>query len=320
MTRLSPQGLLFGVLAGAACALLAGSLLTQTALAVLLFLGAALPVIAVGLWFGPSASAIAAVVAWGLATAFVSYAAGIVTLLAIALPAALATYLIALARPAEEIGGEAGSVVWFPLADVVLFCGLTVALGLIAMGAWFGYGQEFALSFAQQIEADFRAADPTFQPSADFAASLGAFIYRAVPLVQPAMLTLAVMANLYIALALVRSSGRLARPRDDWPAMMRMPKLALPIFGVALAASFLSGPVGLIGSVVCGAVGAGFLMAGLAIVHERTRGKAARGLMLSIAYALVFLFAPALFVFVIAGLFDTRRSAPMSAADDQPVS
>jgi hypothetical protein len=309
---LNSQAIMFGILAGLASALLAGSVLTQNTIAVLLFLVSAFPLIAAGLSFGPAASLIGAGVAGVMVAAFVSAPASMVMLLTTALPAALATSLISLARPAEELGGTAGDTVWYPLADTLFYASLVIATGFVLIGAYAGYGMDFASEFARTMEEQLRVVNPEFTPSAEFAPSLAAFIYRAVPLIQPALMTLAVMGSLYLALAAVRPSGRFGRPKDDWPLALRMPRTGLLAFGFALAVSFLPGPVGLTATVFCGALGAVFAAAGLANLHNRLRGKPARGLVLALAYLALFLFLPALFLFVFIGLFDTSRSAPVT--------
>jgi ABC-type amino acid transport substrate-binding protein len=312
MMNFNTHAIVFGLLAGAASAVLAGSVLTQTTLAVVLFLLSAFPIIAAGLSFGPAAAFVGAVTAGVLVAAFVSLPSALVVLLITILPAALATTLVSLARPADEIGGRTGDTVWYPLADAVFYSAIVVAAGFVMLGVYTGYNMEFATEFARSMEQQFRSVNPDFAPSADFVPSLANFVYRAVPLIQPAMMVFALLASLYIALAAVRPSGRFARPADDWPLALRMPKAALPVFGVAMATSFFSGPIGLAATVLCGALGAGFSAAGFAVVHYKTRGRPARGLVLTLAYLAAFLFLPALFLFLLLGLFDTTRAAPVT--------
>ncbi|NJR13702.1 MAG: DUF2232 domain-containing protein [Phyllobacteriaceae bacterium] len=317
MMNVTTNSVVFGLLAGAASAVLAGSVLTQTTLAVVLFLLSAFPIIAAGLSFGPVAAFIGAVTAGVLVAAIVSVPSALVVLLITILPAALATTLVSLARPADEIGGNAGDTVWYPLAAVVFYSAIVIAGGFVMLGAYSGYNMEFATEFARAMEQQFRTVTPDFAPSPEFVPSLANFVYRAVPLIQPAMWVFALMASLYIALSAVRPSGRFARPRDDWPVALRMPKAALPVFGLAMATSFFSGPIGLVALVVCGALGAGFSAAGFAVMHQRTRGKPVRGLLLTLAYLAAFAFLLALFLFLLLGLFDTTRAAPVTKGPGQ---
>ncbi len=99
-----------------------------------------------------------------------------------------------------------------------------------------------------------------------------------------------------------------------------MPRPALIVFAVALAAAFLPGGIGLVATVVAGVLSAGFAMAGLAIMHFRTRGKVWRPVALWLAYVAIVLFAFLLFIVMVLGLFDTSRGAPVSkipGADNQ---
>ncbi|MDA4633083.1 hypothetical protein NZA98_18585, partial [Escherichia coli] len=80
------------------------------------------------------------------------------------------------------------------------------------------------------------------------------------------------------------------------------------------AAAFLPGGPGYAATAVAGALGAGFVLAGFGMLHARTRGATWRPFALWFAYLAVFLFIFALLVFLLAGLFDTSRNAPVSKA------
>ena len=314
MLKLTPNSALVGALSGAASAVLAGSILTQSPLAMILFFISPLPVMLAGLSFGATATLIGALACTMFVSFIVSTPAALIVAIISMAPSALAIYLVALARPADEVGGEANYLVWYPLGDTLFYCALLIALAFIGIGAYGGYDMAFATEFAKAFEQQFRSVNPDFAPSAEFAPSLANFVFYAVPIIQPAMLTLVLTGNLWLALQLVRASGKLARPKDSWPVSLRMPKTALPAFAVALAFSFISGPVGLIALVFCGVLGACFAMAGFALLHERSRGKPWRRFVLILAYGSSFFFLPMLAVFVFLGLFDTRRSAPVSKA------
>ncbi len=312
MLKLTPSSALVGALSGAASAVLTGSILTQSSIAVLLFFISPLPVMLAGLSFGATATLVGALACTMFVSFIVSTPAALIVAAISMLPSALAVFLIALARPAEELGGEANHIVWFPLGDTLFFCGLLIAAAFVGIGLYGGYDMAFATDFAKAFEQQFKAVNPEFVPSAEFAPSLASFIFYAVPVIQPAMLTFVLTANLWMALQLVRQSGKLARPKDNWPLSLRMPKMALPAFAIALASSFISGPIGLIALVFCGVLAACFTMAGFAVLHERSRGKQWRTAVLILAYVSAFFFLPVLAVFVFLGLFDTRRTAPVS--------
>ena len=63
-----------------------------------------------------------------------------------------------------------------------------------------------------------------------------------------------------------------------------------------------------------GAFGIGFVVAGFAIAHHRTRGKPARGLMLWTAYLATVIFTLPLAFFLFLGLFDTARTLTVTGS------
>jgi len=236
------------------------------------------------------------------------------------IPAATGAYLSGLARPAEELGGPKDVLVWYPLSDIVFRLAMMVALSFIVIGAILGFGPDMARELANTLIDRVAEADPQFTASDDIRNNVTSLLMVALPAIQPATCLAILVGNLYLAQRLISMSGRLRRPRDDWPATLRMPRPALLVFAVALAVAFLPGGAGLIATVVAGALSAGFMMSGLAIMHFRTRGKVWRPVALWLAYFAIILFAFLLFIFMVLGLFDTSRGAPVSkmpGADSQ---
>jgi ABC-type amino acid transport substrate-binding protein len=314
MFKLTPQSAGYGAAAGAASALLAGSIISSSALSVILFFTAPLPLMLVVFAFGAGAGLVAAAVCATLVAAFVSPAASMIVLGVNLLPAMLAATLVGLARPAEEIGGDKGNLVWFPLGEAIALAALLIAASFVTIGAYAGYSIQFAEEFAREMQAQMQLLNPQFAPTTEFAPSLARFVYSAVPVIQPAMMTLVLAANLWASLRLIRSSGRFGRPVEDWPTSLRLPKSVLVPFAFALACTFLAGPVGLMGSVFAGVLGAGFALAGFAVLHDRSRAWPARPAALLVAYLAVLLLLPVVAIFVFLGLFDTRRVAPVTKA------
>lgn len=304
-----------GVLGGMTAGLLSAGSVSG---AVFLFLLSPLPVIAAALAWGPQASIAAAIACFGVSAGFTSAAGASTVALVIALPAGLMGYLANLARPAEEVGGPQGGLVWFPLSDVLLFTALAIAGGFVALGTYHGYGPEFGEQMAVHIMEAMRRADPEIQFVEGAQQSLASLLTNVLPAVQPAIWVIVLIGNFYVAGLLVRLSGRLKRPRDDWPTALRMPRLGLVLFGVATLAAFAPGGFGFAASAVAGALAAGFVAAGYAMAHARTRGKPGRAIMLWLAYlATAFLSFP-LFAFLVAGLFDTRRQVTVSQGPANP--
>lgn len=313
-----------GILAGLASALMSVGVIAQTgamaSVAMILYFLTPLPVFVVALGWGSSAGIVAAAAATIAMGAAASPMVALLMALTSYIPAATGAYLSGLARPAEELGGPKGILVWYPLSDIVFRLALMVAISFIIIGAILGFGPDMARELANTIIDRVAEADPQFTAGDDIRDNVTTLLMIALPAIQPAMCLAVLVGNLYLAQRLISISGRVRRPRDDWPATLRMPRPALLVFAVALAAAFLPGGIGLAATVVAGVLGAGFAMAGLAIMHFRTRGKVWRPIALWLAYVAIILFAFLLFIVMVLGLFDTSRGAPVSkipGADNQ---
>ncbi|MFD1197741.1 DUF2232 domain-containing protein [Brucella gallinifaecis] len=309
-----------GILAGLASALMSSGVLVQSGMAVVLYFLTPLPIFVAAFGWGSSAGLVAA----SCATIAVGIVASPMAALLMALtsyaPAATGSYLSGLARPASELGGPKDVMVWYPLSDIVFRLSLFIAASCVVIGAIIGFGPEMATLMANSAIDALSAADPQFVASDEMRQNTSAMLAIAVPAIQPAVSLAILVGNFYLALRLTALSGRLRRPRDDWPATMRMPRPALLVLAIALAVAFLPGTAGLVATVVVGALSAGFMMAGLATFHHRTRGKPWRPVALWLVYVAIILFAFLLFVFMVFGLFDTSRGAPISKipeADNQ---
>ncbi len=301
-----------GILAGLASALMSSGVIVQSGMAMVLYFLTPLPIFVAALGWGSTAGIVAAAAATIAVGVFAVPMAALLMALTSYIPAAIGAYLSGLARPAEELGGPKGVMVWYPLSDIVFRLALMVAVSFIVIGAILGFGPDMARELANAVIDRVAEADPQFTASDEMRNTMSALLMFALPAIQPATCLAILVGNLYLALRLTAMSGRLRRPRDDWPATLRMPRTALIVFAVALAVAFFSGPAGLVATVVVGALGASFMIAGLAIMHERTRGKVWRPVALWFAYFAIILFAFLLFVFMVLGLFDTSRGAPIS--------
>jgi hypothetical protein len=85
---------------------------------------------------------------------------------------------------------------------------------------------------------------------------------------------------------------------------MRFPAHAAGLTAVALAASFLPGLIGVVGSVFSAALLLAYGALGLAVLHVLTRGTTVRPLMLSGVYAALFLLGWPILLASLLGLAD----------------
>ncbi|SOE17435.1 predicted membrane protein DUF2232 [Hoeflea halophila] len=307
MTQQSTS-LLVGLLAGVSAALLLVSAGSPSGISFMLFAAAALPILIAGLGWSNLASILAVLAAMaviGLATTPQAALVSTVTTLA---PAAWIAHLSNLARPAEEVGGPEGAIVWYPLSDIFVNIALCVCVALVAVGLALGYGADFVGELVEIFVATLKDSNTSYQPSAEGLAEMKQFFLYALPAIQAAMWVLILFAGWYVASGIVRMSGRSKRSKDDIPSQLRMPRMGALALAAGVALSFIDGGIGLIGWTISGAFGMGFVAAGFAVAHHRTRGKPARGLLLWVAYLATVLFTVPLAFFLFLGLFDTARS------------
>lgn len=316
--QLNTRNLGVGAAAGLATALLSVGVVTGAPLGMVIYFLSPLPIMVAGLGWGLSAGAAAAVVAGLVIAVGLAPMSAVVVAASTLIPALVAAWFFGLARPAGELGGPDDKLVWYPLADTLLRLAIASSAGFILLGVAAGYGEELIGEITAIMVAQIQEMNPQFSSDAELVSGLTAFLTRALPFLQTGIWFSVLTGNLYLAARLTRASNRFARPAESWPHALRLPRAALGILAVALAASFLSGPVGHLGGAVAGPLCAGFVMAGAAMLHRYSLGKPGRLLLLWFAYAATFLFAPVLLALFVAGLFDTTRSAPMSNGASPP--
>lgn len=309
---------LVGLLAGVAAALLWASAQTPNMFSFLMVAGASLPVLIAGIGWSNLTSLVCVVTATALIGFFTAPLAGLGALLTSFAPAAWIAHLSNLSRPAEELGGPNDALAWYPLSDILVHLCLAMSGALIAMGYMIGYGPELANHLVDSIITVMGEANPELDPGADAIATTKALFVNILPLVQGALWVLILFAVFYVALAIVRISSRARRPRDDFPTQLRMPPMGLGGLFCGIALTFAPGPINLIGWVVTGAFSAGFILAGYAIMHERTRGKPARGPILLLSYLLTLAFTLPVLIFLVLGLSATARNMSLTPRDPNP--
>ena len=295
-----------GAAAGLAAALLSVGSVAQNALSITLFILSPMPIMIAALGWGPVAG-FASVAICGLS---IWQYAGVMPALIIAattaVPSAIATYLAGMARHGD------GRAEWYPLSSILLTLTICVAAGFVVVGFLIGFNEEYARTLGVEMVKTLAEADPQFALNPASTIALANMIVKVIPFLQPASWTLVLVLNFWGALHIARRSGLLQRPTDDFPTSLSMPWLALPLFTLAVAGSFLSGSPGLIPLCFAGALAMGFTIAGFAKFHAITRGKSWRTAALSMGYFTVLTIGfPALF-FLFAGLFAASKNTAKS--------
>ena len=312
MNNLDRTSLLTGTLAGVTAALLSLGANTQSSLAILLYAASALPVLIAGLGWG-NAAAITAVITAGLTGGVIisPYFALMIVVITL-IPAAWLSHLANLARPASELGGPADALAWYPLSDIMTNLAMLVTFSMLIVGFMIGYDSGLSDRMIDMVLASLKVQEPLYNPDADTIAQIKSIFSLALPLIQGALWVLMLFAAYYIATRIVQTSGKGLRPREDMPSTLRMHRYAIFAFLGGLVLTFVGGTPAVVGALVCGTFGAGFLLSGFAVLHFRTRGKSWRLPVLWLIYLAVLMFTlPAVFI-LLSGLMDTRRTIALS--------
>jgi hypothetical protein len=291
------QILLIGLGAGAASALLFASLASGSALAILLFYLARVPIMIAALgwshWAALSAAALGTI---GLTAIFgnlfvVAYAIGV------AVPAWWLGYLALLARQ----GATPNSAEWYPVGRIVIWAAILGAVAVWAVVATFGF-DETALrnGLRRSIEALMRGEAQ--HPEAKRIINILVYI---LPLGAAALTTLVNVVSLYLAGKVVNVSGRLRRPWPDLTAI-DFPGFTPILFAASVAASMIGGIAGTIASILAASLFVAYVLLGLSVLHFVTRGLAGRPFILAGVYAItLFMSGFVLILVALLGLSDT---------------
>jgi len=294
-----PTLLLIGIGAGLVSALLFASASTGTVLGVLvLFFLSPLPVAIAGLGWGWMAAALAAasgsllvaVLGTGRATLFYGLALG--------LPTAAMSYLVLLNRPVPNAAGTpGGSLEWYPIGHLLswaaLWAGCLATAGLLATASDVeGLRTALRSNFERFLASG--GAVPGSEGGGLDENQLAVFVDLMVATFAGAVATLwmgIATFNLWVAGQVTRISNQLQRP---WPDLssIELPRRLPIVFAVAVAATFLPDLLGLIASGFASAILFAYMLVGLAIVHQLTRGMASRPLVLAAVYASLLFLSP----------------------------
>jgi hypothetical protein len=297
------QVALIGVSAGAATALLFASVASGSPLSVPLFYLAPLPILIAAMGWSHWAALIAAVVAAaGLAAVFGSLFF-IAFLIGIGLPAWWLGYLALLARPASIATPD--GLEWYPVGHLVFWAAMIgaaiVIVGMLSLGSDL---DTFRDSLRSGLERMLKM--PARTPSTPGAEPSRLFdiLVAVLPPAAAVLMTVTSVINLWLAERIVMVSGRLRRPPPDLSAM-QFPIYAPALVGGAVAASFLSGIVGIAAGVLAASLLMAYTILGFAVLHMITRGISGRPFTLGGIYVAVIVFGWPVLAMSLLGLADT---------------
>jgi hypothetical protein len=294
-----PILLLIGVGAGLVSAVLFASASSGTVLGVLvLFFLSPLPVAIAGLGWGWMPAAMAAAFGCVLVGVLGTGRAAVFYALTLGLPTAVMSYLIMLNRPlAWDRGAPSATLEWYPvghlLAWAALWAGCLAAAGLLTTAADLeGLRSALKANFERFLASG--GALPGMPSQGLGENQLDVFVELMVVSFAGAIATLwmgVATLNLWVAGQVTRISSRLQRP---WPDLtgIELPRRLPLAFAVAVAATFLPDLVGLIASGFASAMLFAYMLVGLAIIHQLTRGMTSRPLVLGAVYAALLFLSP----------------------------
>lgn len=300
---MSGRDIALSIAAGIAAAVLTVSALSFALGGIVLSSLAQLPLFLVGLSLGVHASMIAAASSVAITSLMIKFEFGFFFGLVVAAPVAIVVRQALLTRLRAD-----GEREWYPPAGLLLTAlGLTavVAATSLPTAIWPSEGQ---LSRARAILAELPA---DLFPAAPGAAGMEQLIRLSITFL-PGFLGLGffflLIANAALAQWLLARTGHNLRPSP------RMAELALPGWfhtaaAIAAMGAFLPGILG-VPAGIAGVVGAnmmlvclaGFLFAGLAVIHAWVKDWAARGAVLAGVYVLMLFFAPVLIALLMIGI------------------
>ena len=295
---MNARELIVSIAAGAAAAALTLSALSASVGGILLSSLAQLPIFLVGLSLGTQAAALATAGSVAAASILVRLDFGLVFGLAVGLPVVVFVRQALLSRRRAD-----GGIEWYPPAGLLITClALTTIVAATALPAALdpSPGQ---VARAREVLA---GLPPELRPADVTPEALDRLVRFALgPL--PGFLGIGffflLVANAAIAQAILVRFGWNIRPT---PAMS---SLALPGWfataaAIAAIGAMFPGAAGVAGTSLAMICALGFAFSGLAVVHALVLNSGARGVLLAVAYAAIFLFAPAIVLVLLLGIVE----------------
>jgi hypothetical protein len=285
-----PAFLLIGLGGGLASAVLFASAASGGPGRLLLYVLAPLPSFLAGLGWGSASAGIAALSgALGVGLAL-GLKAALMFFLTQGAPVAVVCYLALLSRTvpaAPDVPREDAGIEWYPTGRLVmtaaLMAGALATLSMVVLGPDLDALRKILRDLIENV---FLKEIPGLKErnlSADDIASITEFALYALPAASAMTWLGGFLLNLWLGGRITLASGRLIRPWPDLPSLALPRSLALALAG-AFALVLTSGYPALVGSAFAGALFLAYVLMGLAVVHDITRGRASRPFVLWAVY------------------------------------
>jgi Predicted membrane protein (DUF2232) len=275
---------LIALAGGCASALMFASILSGALVSLLLFHLAPLPLMVVGLGWGPLSAGIGGIAAAIALGSIFGLPGCIAFALASALPAWWLAHLAMLGRPvtaSPAAAGEGIALEWYPVGRillwVVVFAAIATSATLLAMG-----------SDGPSIREAMRSGWAQFLESTGITSTDRRL--DALVMIAPASATIVAVIkltlNLWLAAKITATSGRLHRPWPDLKATA-LPPITLACLSAALLFCFSGGLIAIAGQIVTAALTLAYALAGFAVLHTLTLSLKNRAVWLGFAYLIV---------------------------------
>jgi hypothetical protein len=286
--------------AGFASALMFASITSGAAISLLLINLAPLPLMVVGLAWGPLSAAVGGIAATVVIASLFGLPYCIAFAMVNVLPAWWLAHLVLLARQREEVAvaGPDEKLEWYPIGRVLIwilvFATIITVTTLLTMGTDAAAIQStIRKGWVELLETTGLALNDSTLDTLVVMAPMGA------EMAAVAMLTL----NLWLAAKIAAMSGRLHRP---WPDLKTtaLPNMTIAALFAVIACCFSGGLLAILAQVLTAGLSIAYAMTGFAVLHTLTLAMKSRALWLGCAYAIVAGFAWALLAVALLGVAD----------------
>jgi len=286
--------------AGLASALMFASITSGAAISLLLINLAPLPLMVVGLVWGPLSAAVGGIAATVVIGSLFGLPHCIAFALVNVLPAWWLAHLVLLARQRGGVAaaGPNEELEWYPVGRILIwiliFATIITAATLMMMGTDAAAIQStIRKGWVELLETTGLALNDSTLDTLVVMAPMGA------EMAAMAMLTL----NLWLAAKIAATSGRLHRP---WPDLksIALPAVTIAALFAAVVCCFAGGLLAILAQVLTAGLSIVYAMTGFAVLHTLTLAMKSRALWLGCAYAVVAGFAWALLAVALLGVAD----------------